>query len=96
MVCKELQWRVNEKYVFNIDTGKMEKLRFLRMNTIHDYNMTMGSVDLADKLQGTYRIDNVVRNRKWWWSILFWSVGVMLTNAYIMYIKINVSDGVEK
>ena len=56
----------------------------------------MGSVDLADHLRGTYRIDNGVRNRKWWWSILFWSVGVMLTNAYIMYIKINVSDGAEK
>ena len=27
------------------------------------------------------------RNRKWWWSIWWWGFQVMLTNAYISYIK---------
>ena len=58
--------------------------------------MTMGSVDLADQLRETYRVDNGVRNRKWWWSILFWAIGVMLTNAYIIYITINLKKGKNK
>ena len=67
----------------------IEKLKFLRLNHIDQYNREMGNVDLADQLRGNYRLDKSVRNRKWWWSIMFWSFGVMLTNAYIMYIKIN-------
>ena len=66
MVCNTLKWVVMEKPCFNVETGMVEKLRFLRMNTIHEYNNTMGGVDLADQLRGTYRIDKGVRNRKWW------------------------------
>ena len=64
------------------------------MGHIDTYNNTMGHVDLADQLQGTYRPDVWVRNRKWWWSIWFWALGVMLTNAYILYIKINEEEGI--
>ena len=56
MVREELKWQVNEKDVFDVGTGKTETIRFLRMNIIHDYNMTMGSVDIADQLRGNYRI----------------------------------------
>ena len=45
--------------------GMVEKLIFLRINTIHEYNNTMGGVHLADQLPRTYRIDKGVRNRKW-------------------------------
>ena len=67
-----------------------EYLRFLRMNNIHKYNTEMGGVDLADQLRGNYRLDKCVRNRKWWWPILFWGIGVLLTNAYIVYVYTNV------
>ena len=53
----------------------------------------MGGVDLADQLQGTYCIDEGVRNRKWWWSILFWSIGVMITNTYVIYLHVNIDNG---
>ena len=53
-------------------------------------------VDLVDQLRGTYRIDKGVRNRKWWWSILFWSVGVMITNAYVIYLHVNLENRVLK
>ena len=46
-----------------------EELRlciFLRMNTIHNYNFAMGSVDAADQFSGTYRFDHSLRNMKWW------------------------------
>jgi len=60
------------------------------MNFIHKYNSEMGDVDLADQLRGSYRVDHWIRNRKWWWSLLFWGLGVILTNAYIIYVAANV------
>ena len=56
----------------------------------------MGGVDLAYQLLGTYRIDKGVRNIKWWWSILFWSTGVMITNAYVIYLHVNIENRIKK
>ena len=47
MVCNKLKWVVMEKPCFNVETGMVETLRFLRMNIIHEYSNTMGGVDLA-------------------------------------------------
>ena len=66
------------------------------MNMIHNYNMKMGRVDLSDQLIWYYRIDNGVRYSKWWWSIWFWAVGVMLTNVWIMYVKVNQNRYIKK
>ena len=96
MVCDILKWFVMEKPCFNVDTGMAETLIFLRVNTIHEYNNTMGCVDLADQLWGTYRIDKGLRNRNWWWSILFWSIVVMITNAYVIYLHVNLEEGIKK
>ena len=40
MVSSDLKWAVTEKCVFNVDMGRTETLVFLRMNTIHNYNLT--------------------------------------------------------
>ena len=56
----------------------------------------MGGVDLADQLRGTYRIDKGLQNIKWWWSILFWSIGVMITNAYVIYLHVNLENRMKK
>ena len=56
----------------------------------------MGGVDLVDQLWGTYRIDKGIRNRKWWWSILFWPIGFMITNAYVIYLYVNLENGLNK
>ena len=50
MVCQQLKWIVKEKPAFNVDTGRLESLRFLIMDTIHYYNNTMGHIDISDKL----------------------------------------------
>ena len=57
MVCDTLKWVVMEEPCFNVETGMVETLRFLKMNTIHEYNNTMDGVDLVDQLPGTYRIE---------------------------------------
>ena len=62
---------------------------FLRMNCINKNNNKMGDVVIADNLRNYYRIYFGVRKRKWWWNILFWSVIVIITNAYIIYICIH-------
>ena len=54
----------------------------------------MGGVDLAYQLRGTYSIYKVVRNRKWWWSILFWSISVVIINAYVIYSHVNLENGI--
>ena len=56
----------------------------------------MGCVDLADQLRGTYRIYKGVRNRKWWWYILFWSISVMITNADVIYLHVIIENGTKK
>jgi hypothetical protein len=96
MVAEELKWVEVSKPVYNVDTGGMEKLKFLRMNQIDNYNNTMGNVDIADQLRGTYDFKHWLRNRKWWWSIWNWGLGVLITNSYIMYVKVNEEEGVQK
>jgi hypothetical protein len=96
MVSVVLEWVVVEKKVYNVDTQKTEFIRFLRLNVIHKYNHTMGHVDVADQLRGSYRIDIYVRNRKWWWAIMLWAFGTLLTNSYVVYVKVNIAEGVDR
>ena len=82
--------------MYNVETGLKEVLKFLRMCYIHTYNKEMGDVDIADQLRNTYRFDHWMRKRKWWWSIFFWAIGVILVNSYIVYVKLCEEEGVEK
>jgi hypothetical protein len=56
----------------------------------------MGNVDVSDQLRNTYRFDHWLQKRKWWWSILFWWIGVMLVNAYLYYVAVNLAAGLLK
>ena len=67
--------------VYNVDTGKVEALKLLRLNQINKYNNGMSDVAVANKLKGVYRLDRWVQNSKWCWSMLFCSMGVLLTNS---------------
>ena len=96
MGCNEIKWISKMKNVYNVDTGAVEKMAFLRLNQIDSYNNTMGGVDIADQLRGTYRPDHWLRNRKWWWAMWSWWLGVNLVNAYIMYVNVNMLAGKEK
>ena len=80
----------------NVDTGAKETLQFLRMCYINDYNHQMGDVDIADQLRNNYWFDHWLRKCKWWWSIMFWDIGIILVNAYIVYRIVNLEAGVSK
>ena len=93
MACDAIKWIPKVKKVYNVDTWGVENLTFLRLNQIDDYNNTIGGVDIADQLRGTYRPDHWLRNRKWWWAIWNWSLGLQLVNAYKIYVNLNLDAG---
>ena len=90
-----IEWLEVKKKVWNVDTCEYEEIKLLRLNFINNYNFTMGHVDVADQLRGNYRMDRWVRNRKWWWTMMFWGIGTLLTNSYVVYLKINLQEGVD-
>ena len=96
MMSKEIKWVEKERITYNVDTGRNEVMKFLRLDHIDNYNNTMGHVDVSDQLRNTYHFDHWLRKQKWWWSILFWGIGVILTNAYVIYVFVNVRAGKQK
>ena len=87
--CAEyIDWTEMKRTVFDPAMNKTVPMKFLRLNLIDMYNNNMNSVDLADQLRNHYRFNHWLRNRKWWWAIFLWAVGVAATNAYIIYERI--------
>lgn len=66
------------------------------MNYVNEYNNAMDDVGVSDQLMNYLRFDHFLRQRKLWWSILFWVFDVFLLNAYIIYCKVNLQAGVQK
>lgn len=95
-ICESIAWVVKDRQVFNVDTERMETLKFLRLNVNDDYNNDMGHTDIADQLRNNYKFDHWFRNFKWWWSIFMWGFGVLLVNAYITYKKVLIEAGHER
>ena len=96
MVCKELKWIVCKNSVYNVDPGTNESLKFLQMSNINNYNHQMGDIDIVDQLRNNYQFNHWLRKRKWWWSIMFWSIGVILVNVYVIYMEVNLEAGKKK
>ena len=67
MVCTEVKWVSKMRQVYNVDTGMLETMIFLRLNNIDHYNFSMVNVDLSDQLRDQYRMNYWLRKRKWWW-----------------------------
>lgn len=58
MVFREFNWLSKEKTGYNRDACKKEKLQFLRMYYINEYNNSMGNVDVRNQLRKNYRFDH--------------------------------------
>jgi Transposase IS4/SAP domain len=93
MSCNSINWITKERRVFNVDSGGVEGMRFLRLNINDSYNNEMGHVDVSDQLRNYYRFDQWLRKRKWWWSIKQWGLGVLLVNSFIIYKKVMEESG---
>ena len=71
-------------------------VEFFRLNMIDKCNCNMGSVDIADQLRNNHRFDVWIRQTKWWRSILFWSYGVEIVNAFTAMKRYLEDNGVSK
>jgi hypothetical protein len=96
MICDSIKWVEKTRKVWNNNTRKMEEIKYLRVNINDDYNNKMNAVDIADQLRNHYRPDHWMRQRKWWWSIFLWGLGVLLTNSYLVYCRVMDKSGVKK
>jgi hypothetical protein len=96
MSCSSIRWIIKTRLVYCVDTQTTETLEFLRLNINDDYNGDMGHVDISDQLRNYYRFDHWMRKTKWWWSIMFWGLGIQLVNSYILYVKYKLSVGCKK
>jgi hypothetical protein len=85
MTTECVKWDVKERSVWSTAIQKKAILKYLRLNVIEEYNSHMNSTDIADQLQGNYRPDRWMRQRKWWWAFFIWSIGVAGVNAYKIY-----------
>ena len=86
--CSEIKWIKKKKKVWHKERGAYVELIFYRLNIIDFYNFNMGDVDRADQLRNYYRYDTQWhRNRKWWWAMWWWGFQLLLTNAYVAYVK---------
>ena len=95
-VCENIKWIQKERLVFNAETGKTEMIKFLRLEMNDFYNNSMGHVDLSDQLRNQYRFDHWLRMQKWWWALFWWWIGVMMVNAYVYYVSLNLLAGKAK
>ena len=85
--CEYVKWKKKKRKVYHKQLKKMVQVPYFCLNIVDDYNMHMNSVDRADQLRGVYRWDTFMRKRKWWWSILFWVMQMLQTNAFVAYCK---------
>ena len=81
----QISWVKVTKKIWSTVAGKYKEVPFYRLNIVNEYNLKMGRTDLGDQLRGSYRYDHWLRNRKWWWSIFFWTFGMLHTNSYILF-----------
>ena len=87
MAAEKICWETKTREVFNRETGKMGEMKFHRLNVNDDYNYGMGGADIADQIRGSYRFDHWARKFKWWHSIFWWGVQVLMVNSYRCYRK---------
>ncbi len=86
-VAETIEWEEKKRRVWSYELKRHVQMGYLRLNLIDMYNNNMNSVDIADQHRNCYRFNHWLRNRKWWWAIFMWSLGIAATNGYLLYEK---------
>mmetsp|Transcript_24190 Transcript_24190/g.55012 ORF Transcript_24190/g.55012 Transcript_24190/m.55012 type:complete len:290 (-) Transcript_24190:221-1090(-) len=86
-VAPDATWHKRSMEIFCTFFDKKVQVPFYRLNMANIYNNNMGEVDVGDQLRLVYHFDYWLHNRKWWWSVWFWNMGMLITNSYILYTK---------
>ena len=55
----------------------------------------MGHANANDQIQKYYQLNHWMKKTKWWWSIFFSGVGVLLSNPHVLYKTFMLSEGVK-
>ena len=76
------RWSSKKKQVVSVPCPEM----------IHQYNKHMGGVDLCDMLLSLYRIQ--LGSKKWYTHIVYYCIGVAVTNAWVIYKRHCAQNGV--
>ena len=63
----------------------MATIKFLRLNVNDEYNFGMSGADITDQIRGSFCFDHWLCNYKWWHSIFWWGVHVLMVNSYKCY-----------
>ena len=50
---------------------------------------------MADQIRGSHRFDHWLRRHKWWHSIFWWGVQVLMVNSYQSYCRLLENEGLE-
>ena len=93
MAAEKIYWQEKVRQVYDRTTGKMKSLKVHRLNVNHEYNFGMGGADIANQIRGSYRFDHWLRWYKWWHSIFWWGVQVLMTNSYKCYRRCHEIEG---
>ena len=93
MAAEKICWEEKKREVYDKQTGGMKEITFHRLNINDDYNYGMGGADIADQIRGSYRFDHWLRRYKWWHSIFWWGIQVLMVNSYRCYVRFhNMND----
>ena len=55
----------------------------------------MGGADITGKIHGLYYFDHWLQRYKWWHSIFWWGVQVLMVNSYQCYRRYHKTEGLE-
>ena len=83
--AEKVCWDKNMLSVYDETQRKKVKINYYQSNIQNFDNFHMNSVDVADQLRSPYGFQHWVQNRKWWWALFMWGLGVILVNAYLCY-----------
>ena len=82
-IIPEVKWSTVDTKVYSKIFNKRINLEFLRLNFVDKNNQDMNSVDQADQLHTNFNVGKGLRQGKWWWSIYFYGVLMLLLSMLI-------------